>query len=82
MDQEIEELHKKNISLLNSLPTETVTGPEVAPIGTFTARLDNVALTTVAEVPLKITVLFAGSGSKPLPAMLITEPTTPLGGSR
>jgi hypothetical protein len=48
-------------------PTVTEIGPVVAPLGTMALIEPLVAEFIVATVPLNITVLFAGTGSNPLP---------------
>jgi hypothetical protein len=56
---------------------EIVSGPEIAPSGTETTRLVEVAEMMVAAVPLKVTESWAGFALKLEPEMLIDVPIGP-----
>ena len=55
-------------------------GALVAPVGTVTVKEVAVAAVTVAIVLPKYTILLAAVVLKPVPVMVILEPTTPLAG--
>jgi hypothetical protein len=57
--------------------TVTTTGPEEAPDGTVTKIDASVELTMVADVPLNVTALLPGSGSKCSPDIVTKVPTIP-----
>jgi hypothetical protein len=59
----------------------TVIVPEVAPLGTLTLSDKDVAASTVAAVPLNLTVFEAGVEEKPVPLISTVAPTSPFGGS-
>jgi hypothetical protein len=63
-------------------PTVTLTGPVVAPTGTVTIRVDELALVTVADVPLNFTVLLDGVGSKLVPLTITDVPAAPKVGEK
>jgi hypothetical protein len=56
----------------------TAMGPVVAPAGTDVVMVVAVAAVTVAETPLNVTVLLAGTGSKFSPVIVTEVPITPL----
>ena len=56
----------------------TVTDPELAPSGTLTVSNQGVAASTAAVVPLNLTVFDSALEAKPVPAILIVCPTSPL----
>ena len=58
--------------------TVTEIVPVVAPTGTVTVMLVAVEAVTIAAVPLKLTVLFAGVVLKFVPVMVMVVPTGPL----
>ena len=49
----------------------------VGALGTVTVRVFDVAKTTLAPIPLKVTVFLEGSGSKPSPRITTRLPATP-----
>ena len=57
--------------------TVTLMSPVVAPAGTITCRLVAVAEVTVAAMPLILTVLLDGVGSKLVPVIATVVPTGP-----
>jgi hypothetical protein len=69
---------------LESEPPGAVTliSPVVAPPGTVTTSWVVVALETVAEVPLNVTVFDAGVAEKPVPLIVIVVPTGPVAGTK
>jgi hypothetical protein len=68
----------KSVALVAVLPpTVTVTGPVVAPAGTEVEILVAVLAVTTAVVPLKLTILLAGVGSKFIPVMVTVVPMGP-----
>ena len=60
--------------------TVTEIFPVVAPDGTVAVILEAVAAVTLATVPLKLTTLLVGEGSKFVPLMITAVPTAPEGG--
>jgi hypothetical protein len=60
--------------------TVTEIGPLVAPAGTITVSVVEVAPVTVAATPLNCTVLFAGVVLKLVPVIVTVAPTAPLVG--
>lgn len=58
-------------------PTVTVIGPVVTPVGTEVVMLVAVLAVTGAAVPLNITMLLAGVGSKFVPVIITVEPMGP-----
>jgi hypothetical protein len=62
--------------------TVTLIGPVVAPSGTDVTISVIVELMTAAGVPLKLTVLLTGAGSKSLPEIVTVVPTVPLDGEK
>ena len=69
----------KGLAMPNPLPTDTTTGPDVAPAGTGTPidRVDH--MVGVAGTPLKVTVLVPWEAPKPTPEIVTPPPTAPLG---
>jgi hypothetical protein len=65
-----------------SLSTVTLTGPDVAPVGTVVTIVVLVALVTVAVVPLNLTVLLAAVVLKPEPVIVTVSPMVPLDGEK
>lgn len=63
-------------------PVVTVIGPVVAPAGTVTVNCVVVVLTTVAAVPLKVTVLFEAVELNPWPWIVTVVPMGPLLGEK
>jgi len=66
------------IPLLWTPPTVTTTGPVVAPAGTEVMMLVAFQFETVAEVPLKVTVLVPCVAPKLVPVMVSETPAAPL----
>lgn len=64
------------------LNTVTAIGPVLAPTGTVVVMVVAVLAVTVAEVPLKVTVLFAGTTSKFVPVMVTVVPIMPAVGAK
>jgi hypothetical protein len=64
------------------LPTVTLIGPVVAPLGTFTLSCEAEASFTVAAVPLKETLFSVLVVLKFLPVMVTSVPTSPDGGEK
>lgn len=62
------------------MPTVTAILPVVAPIGTTTEIDVVVALVTIAEVVLNLTMLFKAVALKPVPVIVTTEPIAPKAG--
>ena len=60
-----------------SLSTCTVIFPVVAPVGTVTVKLEEVAAVTTAVVPLNFTALLAGVVEKLVPVRVTVVPTVP-----
>jgi hypothetical protein len=54
--------------------------PVVAPAGTLAVMLVAVAEVMLATTPLKVTILVAGVGLKPVPVMVMVASTAPLSG--
>src|SRR5437899_1921675 len=57
--------------------TATPIWPVYAAQGTTATSCVALALVTLAATPLKVTTLFPGAGSKPLPVMVMAVPTLP-----
>jgi hypothetical protein len=64
------------------LLTVTLIGPVVAPDGTVVTISVLVELVTTADVPLKLTALFAAVVSKLVPTMVTVVPAVPLVGEK
>jgi hypothetical protein len=60
-----------------SLSTCTVIFPVVAPVGTLTVKLEDVAAVTAAAVPLNFTALLAGVVEKLVPVRVTVVPSVP-----
>ena len=63
-------------------PTITEIVPVVAPAGTLVVMVVDVLAVTTAAVPLNLTMLLAGTGSKLVPVMVTGVPTGPLVGAK
>ena len=63
-------------------PTVTEIVPVVAPTGTLVVILVAELALTTAAVPLNLTMLLAGTGSKLVPVMMTDVPTGPLEGAK
>jgi len=74
----------ENVSelVVEPLLVATLMGPEDAPAGTVVWIDEAVELPTWAAVPLKVTSLLLGFGSKPVPVMVTVAPASPVAGLR
>lgn len=73
----------KFVGLIKMIPLTIIKiGPSVAPAGTNTVNVVDVAAVTVAEVPLNVTRLLAGVVLKFVPVIITVAPTAPLEGSK
>jgi hypothetical protein len=68
------------IALLATPPTDTVTGPEVAPVGTLATIDDADQLVIVADLPLNATTLVPCDEPKFDPEIVTEVPIRPLVG--